>query len=147
MIWATVSSRLCFCWLCRASPSLAAKNIIHLILVLISWRCPCVQSSLVLLEESVCYDQCILLTKLYYLLPCFILYSKAKYFCYSRGFLTSYFCIPVLHNEKHIFFGFGKLSSGRRTGKGQLSFQSQRKAMPKNAQTTTPLHSSHTLVK
>ena len=30
--------------------------------------------------------------------------------------------------------------------KGQLSFQSQRKAMPKNAQTTTQLHSSHTLV-
>ena len=29
-----------------------------------------------------------------------------------------------------------KLSSGHRTGKGQFSFQSQRKAMPKNAQTT-----------
>ena len=33
------------------------------------------------------------------------------------------------------------------TGKGQFSFQFQRKAMPKNAQTTTQLHSSHTLVK
>ena len=42
---------------------------------------------------------------------------------------------------------FGKLSSGHRTGKGQFSFQSQRKAMPKNTQTTTQLHSSHTLVK
>ena len=31
---------------------------------------------------------------------------------------------------------FGKFSSGHRTGKGQFSFQSQRKAMPKNAQTT-----------
>ena len=41
----------------------------------------------------------------------------------------------------------GKLSSGHRTRKGQFSFQSQRKAMPKNAQTTTQLHSSHTLVK
>ena len=40
-----------------------------------------------------------------------------------------------------------ELSSGHRTGKGQFSFQSQRKAMPKNAQTTTQLHSSHTLVK
>ena len=30
---------------------------------------------------------------------------------------------------------FGKLSSDHRTGKGQLSFQSQRKAMPKNAPT------------
>ena len=34
-----------------------------------------------------------------------------------------------------------------RIGKGQFSFQSQRKAMPTNAQTTTQLHSSHTLVK
>ena len=31
--------------------------------------------------------------------------------------------------------------------KGQFSFQSQRKAMPKNAQTTAPLYSSHMLVK
>ena len=37
---------------------------------------------------------------------------------------------------------FGKLSSGHRTGKGQFSSQSQRKAMPKNAQTTAQLHSS-----
>ena len=42
---------------------------------------------------------------------------------------------------------FGKLSSGHRAGKGQLSFQSQRKAIPKNAQSTAQLHSSHTLVK
>ena len=40
-----------------------------------------------------------------------------------------------------------KLSSGHRSGKGQFSFQFQRKAMPKNAQTTTQLHSSHMLVK
>ena len=38
---------------------------------------------------------------------------------------------------------FGKLSSGHGTGKGQFSFQSQRKAMQKNAQTTAQLHSSH----
>ena len=42
---------------------------------------------------------------------------------------------------------FGKLSSGHRTGKGQFSFQSQRKAMRRNAQTTAQLHSSHTLVR
>ena len=34
-----------------------------------------------------------------------------------------------------------------RTGKGHFSFQSQRKTMPKNAQTTTQLHSFHMLVK
>ena len=42
---------------------------------------------------------------------------------------------------------FGKLSSGHKTGKGQFSFQSQRKAMPKDVQTTAQLHISHTLVK
>ena len=36
-----------------------------------------------------------------------------------------------------------KTSSGHKTGKGQFSFQSQRKAMPKNTQTTAQLHSSH----
>ena len=42
---------------------------------------------------------------------------------------------------------FGKLSSGHRTGKGHFSFQSLRKAMPKNAQTTAQLRSSQMLVK
>ena len=42
---------------------------------------------------------------------------------------------------------YGRLSSGHRTGKGQFSFQSQRKAMLKKAQTTTQLHSSHMLAK
>ena len=40
-----------------------------------------------------------------------------------------------------------KLNSGHRTGKGQFSFQSQRKTMAKNVQTTTQLYSSHTLAK
>ena len=39
-----------------------------------------------------------------------------------------------------------KTQHGHRTGKGQFSLQSQRKAMPKNAQTTAQLPSSHTLV-
>ena len=38
---------------------------------------------------------------------------------------------------------FGKLSSCNKTGKGQFSFQSQRKAMPRNAQTISLLHSFH----
>ena len=42
---------------------------------------------------------------------------------------------------------FGKLSSGHRTGKCQFSFQSQRKAMPWNVQTTAQLRSSHMLAK
>ena len=52
--------------------------------------------------------------------------------------------VKVLHS---ICQQIGKLISGHRTGKGQFSFQSQRKAMPKNAQTNAQLHSSHMLVK
>ena len=52
--------------------------------------------------------------------------------------------VKVLHSYSS---KFGKHSSGHRTGKGQFSFQSQRKAMPKNAQTTAQLHSSHMLAR
>ena len=52
--------------------------------------------------------------------------------------------VNVLHS---ICQQSGKLSSGHRTVNGQFSFQSQRKAMPKSAQTTAQLHSSHTLAK
>ena len=52
--------------------------------------------------------------------------------------------VKVLHS---ICQEYGKHSSGHRTGKGQFSFQSQRKAMPKNAQTTAQLYSSHMLAK
>ena len=52
--------------------------------------------------------------------------------------------VKVLHSNAS---KFGKLSSGHRTGKGQFSFQSLRKAMPKDVQTTAQLHSSHTLAK
>ena len=52
--------------------------------------------------------------------------------------------VKVLHS---ICQKIWKLSSDQKTGKGQFSFQFQRKAMPKNVQTTTQLHSSHTLSK
>ena len=52
--------------------------------------------------------------------------------------------VKVLHS---ICQQIGKLSSGHRTGNSQFSFQSQRKAMPENAQTTAQLHSSHMLIK
>ena len=54
MIWATISSRSCFCWLNRASPSSAAKNIISLISVLTIWWCPCVELSLWYHSPSLC---------------------------------------------------------------------------------------------
>ena len=40
---------------------------------------------------------------------------------------------------------FGKLSSSHRTGKGQFSFQSQRRAMPKHGQIIIQLHPFHML--
>ena len=52
--------------------------------------------------------------------------------------------MKVLHSIVSIF---GKLSSGHRTGNCQFSFQSQRRAMPKNVQTTTQLHSPQMLAK
>ena len=51
-IWATLSSRSCFCWLYRASPSSAAKNIINLISLLTTGWCPCVESSLVVVGRG-----------------------------------------------------------------------------------------------
>ena len=52
--------------------------------------------------------------------------------------------VKVLHS---ICQQIWKTHSGHRTRKVQLSFQLQRKAMPKTVQTTTQLHSSHTLAK
>ena len=50
--------------------------------------------------------------------------------------------VKVLHS---IHQKIWKTQQWPRTGKGQFSFQSQRKAMPKNAQTTAQLHSYHML--
>ena len=52
--------------------------------------------------------------------------------------------LKVLHS---MYQQIWNTQQGHRTGKGQFSFQSQRKAMLKNVQTTTQLQSSHTLVK
>ena len=52
--------------------------------------------------------------------------------------------VKVMHSVYHHIL---KFSGGHRTGKGQFSFQSQRKALPKNVQTTTKLHLFHRLAK
>jgi len=46
--------------------------------------------------------------------------------------------VKVLHSNVS---KFGKLISGHRTRKGQFSFESQRRAIPKNVQTTMRLPS------
>ena len=50
--------------------------------------------------------------------------------------------VKVLHSTCQQIW---KTQQWHRTGKGLFSFQSLRKAIPKNAQTTAHLHSSHTL--
>ena len=52
--------------------------------------------------------------------------------------------VKVLHSVCHKIW---KLSTGHRTGKGQFSLQSLRKAMAKTVQTTAALYSSHTWAK
>ena len=83
---------------------LAAKDIINLILVLTIWWCLCVESSLGLLEKGLSYDQRVLLKKLCYPVPCFILYSKAKCVCYSSYLLTSDFFILFPMMKRASFF-------------------------------------------
>ena len=61
--------------------------------------------------------------------------------------------VKVLHSKKkksatlNMPANLENSAVGHRTGKDQFSFQSQRRAMPKNVQTTSQLHSSHTLAK
>ena len=53
--------------------------------------------------------------------------------------------VKVLHSKCQQIWKMQ--SCAHRTGKGQFSFQSQSKAMPKNVQTAAQLHSSHMLAK
>ena len=73
---------------------------------------------------------------------------KQMFFCNFLASLWSHRCWQFgLWYYRQYASKYGKLSRGHRTRKGQFSFQFQRKAMPKNAQTTAQLHSSHMLVK
>ena len=57
--------------------------------------------------------------------------------------ILKYDAVKVLHSTCQQIW---KMQQWPRDWKGQFSFQSQRKAMPKNAQTTAQFHSSHMLV-
>ena len=78
----------------------------------------------------------------------FQLLSKvaASFFAYfSRFNVFPELNLQISRMEKKYTFVNTYLSSGHRTGKGQFSFQSQRRAMPKNVETTIQLHSFHML--
>ena len=76
--------------------------------------------------------------------------SYRKIFCQNSKTLSKVMIegksLNLLKNIQYVN-KFGKLSSGLRTGKVQFSFQSQRRAMPKNVQTAIQLHSFHFLAK
>ena len=74
--------------------------------------------------------------------PQFVVIHTVKIFGIVNKAVIFIFLHMVIYASK-----FGKLSSGHRTGKGQFSFQSQRKAMPKNVQITAELLSFHMLAK
>ena len=103
-MWTTVFS-WCFYWLHRDFLSFAENYTINLISVLTIWWCPYVESSLVLLEKGVCYEQCILLAKLCWPLSWFTLYSKAKSACYSRYLWLPIFVFQSPVMKKTSFFG------------------------------------------
>ena len=85
--------------------------IINLILALTIWWCPCVESSLVLLKEGVCYDQCILLAMLH---SFSLLHSVLQgQICLLLQVFLDFLCIPVHYNEKEIFWGVSSRRSYR----------------------------------
>ena len=65
-----------------------------------------------LLEEGVCYDQCISWQN-YESFPRFILHFKAKFACYSGCFLTSYFSFQSPLMERTSFLGVSSKRSCR----------------------------------
>ena len=73
----------------------------------------------IVLQEDIPRPQCHLLKGLFFSIALFSPLCPA-----SVGHTYGFIC---QHASK-----FGKLSSGHRTGKGQFSFQSQRKTMPRN---------------
>ena len=76
---------------------------ISLISVLTIWGCPCVELSLLLLEEGVCCDQYVLSTKLLaFALLHFVL--QGNICLLLQVSLDFSFGIPIPYDEKEIFF-------------------------------------------
>ena len=102
MIWAIVSSQSCFCWLYRAFPSLAAKNIINLMSVLTIWWCPCVVFSCVVGRGCLLWPVCSLGKTLFAFALLYFVH-QGQIWLLLQYLLTCYFCIPVLYDERDIF--------------------------------------------
>ena len=98
MIWATVSSQSCFCWLYKASSLLAAKNIINLILILTIWWCPYVVFSCVVGRGCLLWPLCSLdKTLLAFDLLCFVLQGYICLLLHISWLPTFSFKSPIMN--------------------------------------------------
>ena len=104
MIWVTVSSQSCFCWLYRAS-IFGCKEYNQSDLVLTIWWCPCVESSLCVVGGGCLLWPVHSLGKTLLAFDLFHFVLQGQNCLLSMFLLTSYFCIPVPYNEKDTFFG------------------------------------------
>ena len=100
-IWATLSSRSCFCWLYSASPSLAAKNIINLISVLTTGQCPYVESSLAIVGRGSLLWPVHSLGKTLLAFALIHFVCQAKFACY---FLTIIQMKWQIHSRDYIWY-------------------------------------------
>ena len=104
MIWATISSQSCFCWLCRASPFSASKSVINLIFFdrLMTPMCKvisCVVGRACFLWSMHSLGK----TLLAFALLHFVL--QAQTFLLLQYLFTS-ICVPVPYNKKEFFVCF-----------------------------------------
>ena len=104
MVWATVSSWSRFCWLYRASPSLAVKNIINL-----DFDVDHLVMSMCRVFSCVVGRGCLLgpvhfLGKTLFIFALLHSVFQGQICLLLQVFLDFYFCIPVPYNEKDIFF-------------------------------------------
>ena len=109
----------------------------------LNWLITWIIYVLCLLVQHGLFPGCLLVCSTNY--PYIYIYTYIHIYVYIYIYIYTHIYIHVyiyIHARK-----FGKLGSSHRTGKSQFSFQFQRKAMSKKAQTTTQLHSSHTLAK
>ena len=102
MVWSIVSSRSCFCRLCRASPPLAAKNVINLILLLMMSTCTAV--SCIVGRGCLLWPVCSLGKTVSLCLLHFVLQG------HTCLLLQAIFWLPTLHSSPlwwkgHLFFG------------------------------------------
>ena len=122
MIWATVSSQPCFCWLYRAFLSLAPKDIINLIFVLTIRCCPLVELSLC------CWKRVFALTRAFsrqnllaFPLLHFVLQGQTcLLFQVSPDFLLLH--SSPLWQRGHLFFGVSSRRSCRSSEPFNFSF-------------------------